>query len=33
MPRAHSAAVFDAIQTLWQVAPDNTLASILPQDR
>ena len=32
-PRASSTAVFDVIQTLWHVAPEDPLASILPQDR
>jgi len=32
-PRAHSTAVFDVIRTLWQVAPDDPLAQLLPRDQ
>jgi NDP-sugar pyrophosphorylase family protein len=32
-PRASSTAIFDLIRTLWQLAPDNPLARLLPRDR
>jgi NDP-sugar pyrophosphorylase family protein len=32
-PRARSTAIFDVIRTLWRVAPDDPIASLLPRDR